>query len=159
MTYLIIGAVLLYLVGTMAWVLPSKREKKQMQMRQRAKACGMQIQLKSRELPSELDRGYGKPYFMQYLKIRPEPLEKVKPIRFLKCGLDEDPVPGWRSDFDFHEHMSVALKPILSELPRDVFAVILSSSAVGVEWQEKAPLDDVDRISASLDKLLNVSLD
>ncbi|WP_426417864.1 hypothetical protein [Aestuariirhabdus sp. LZHN29] len=159
MTYLIIAVVVLYLVGTLTWVMPSRRDKKQALMRSRAKELGLQLQYKTRVLPHGLDRGYGAVAYMQYIQSRAVPQEGAPTLHLLRIPEDEGPVPGWTPDRACDGATSEALGRLLADLPEDVFGVLLTAGAVAVEWQEKGSLSDLGSISNTLEALLAVPLE
>ncbi|MCL6414748.1 hypothetical protein MIB92_03720 [Aestuariirhabdus sp. Z084] len=158
MTYLIIAVVLLYLIGTITWVMPSRRDKKLAGMRSRARDLGFQLQYKNEELNRELNRGHGAVAYMRYLRLRPTPLDDAEALRLIRLPEVDSPVTGWRIDSLYEEMMVPALNEILSQLPKDVFAVMIGPGAVFIDWQERAEVEAVDRLHELMGELLKVPL-
>ncbi|RRJ84652.1 hypothetical protein [Aestuariirhabdus litorea] len=158
MTYLIIAVVVLYLVGTITWVMPSRRDKKQAAMRARAKQLGLQLQYKTKELPRGLDRGYGAVAYMQYIQPRPQPLEGATVLKLLRIPEEEGQIPGWTVSGAFMDEFLAPFEAVLAGFPADVFGVLVGPGAVAIEWQEKGDLDDIERIYNGLSRLLTLPL-
>lgn len=147
MAYVIILIVIALALAPVMALKPSKTQKLQMRLRDRARECGLHVQLC--DLPQTHRQ-----------QVRREDLERGVCYRLL-----------WRHDaaklhqFEYRLHRDetepnaappailVALQQVLANLPVAVLAVEFSSLGVAVYWREAGDVDLVDNIARQLETL------
>lgn len=149
MNYLIIVVVMLLVLSPVFWMMPSPKEKRQMQLRQRAMSLGFQVKIC--DLPQT-----------HVAVVRQEPAEQGVVYRLL-----------WRekkrSADNFHHvilrHQADEDKPKLPEatsslllgtlalMPEQVVALEYASSGVALYWRERGGVEQVDQLHQQITTL------
>lgn len=171
MTWLLVGVLVLAALGPIFWVLPSRRERRQMRLRDAAMAAGLDVRLRTLPNPGApaTERvsagGRLKMPTMQYMTYRrplhlPATVRRDAPKwRWLRvddapsCG----PVPaGWQGDGasgDADAAYWQRVGEIVRDLGEDVVAVEANGDDVAFAWREQGEVDAVEALTARLEAL------
>lgn len=163
MTLTIIVAVAGMLIGSLAWLLPSPRERKQMELRQTALRLG--IHTKIVDLSTVIDEARAQPtHCIAYALSRPIPIETngwqvAREYRADQAGLIHEGLPaGWY--WSLGDIPSVItkqyLKDILPTLNSDILAVESTAFNTIIYWKEHGDISDVEQIANTLKKLIEL---
>lgn len=147
MSYLIILFVIALALAPIMALKPSKRQKQQVAMRDRARSRGLQVQVcilpqTHRQSVRQEDTESG----LAYRLLWRHPLAKFKPIHFQLLREEQEPNKAPLAVLD-------ALTTTLSSLPDTVMAVEFTNIGLAALWQEEGEPEDVDRIAAQLELL------
>jgi|AntAceMinimDraft_12_1070368.scaffolds.fasta_scaffold34113_2 hypothetical protein len=157
MAYVIIIIVLLVIIGPILALLPSKRQKQQIQMRKAARDAGCSVALTRIDDPDPNPEAYltntGKPLervmaVVAYRRLRPRPGQRHQRSEIAwalnrQRGAQVDGLaPGWQ----WHDTRVTDLPPTLrgylvdavSSLPDDVIRVEEQKFIISVYWRERA---------------------
>ncbi len=156
MAWLVVITVGLLLVGSTLWLLPSPRERYQMELRRVAMEAGLQVRLRKLEVPGDreprdcavytLRRGHH-----QVERFEPR-LHAWQLVRGETAFLDPV-VAGWSYLVRPEETAAVPLAA-LAELPATVTALASSRDGISVYWDERGDADSVRGFAALLAGLL-----
>jgi len=156
MTTLIIICAVILILGSSLWILPSPRQRAQMELRRSAMRKGLQVKLskiKDLEYPGEEVRciAYRLP------RHRTNGVNTPEWMLLRHTQADEElQVPGWiyeRVAGRYRFSDGDAAAKILAQFPTDVMAVQSTTGAVSVYWNENGEQDDVDTILRVLTEL------
>lgn len=149
MTVLIIVLAVILILGSALWVLPSPRQREQMNMRREAMLKGLQVKLtkiKDLEYPGEETHCIA----YRLARQREQGLKAQAWMLYRHAQSNEElQIPGWLYDRSEGAHRFGDVQPIselLAQLPDDVIAVQSSGSALSVYWNEQGVMDDVATI-------------
>ena len=164
---LIVGAGLL-VVGSMAWVLPSPRERAQMKLRQRAMALGIEVRLSKIDDPLLLGEIYR---CCAYRRNRPKKAPQAVSGLFYRASsksadnsangpetqaADVLAPSGWRvkgSRLAARDPKFSAVFAILNRLPDNCRIVEINPLMAAIYWQEQGSEQDVETIRSVLEAL------
>jgi len=164
MKWLIIVFVVMSLIGSVMWVMPTPRQRFQAQLRLRARKLGFQVQLVKLQLPRQ--RG----------EVEAETLD-IPAYRMLRSNLSREERDGWRNWQMFRGETlaNTGLAPgwswirgertlsetalsqvnrLLEQLPSDVVALESSPVHVTAFWQEGEDAD-LERIAELLKSMID----
>jgi hypothetical protein len=165
MAYIIIIVVLLVIIGPILALLPSKRQKQQIQMRKAAMAAGVSVALTRIDDPDPDPEAYlsntGKPLervmaVVAYRRFRPRP-DQWRQRPEIAWALNRQAgaqvkglPPGWQ----WHDTQVAGLPPALhawlvvavSSLPDDVVRVEEAKFIISVYWRERADAQGVSKL-------------
>jgi len=149
MTVLIIVLAVILILGSALWVLPSPRQREQMNMRREAMLKGLQVKLskiKDLEYPGEETHCIA----YRLARQREQGLKAQAWMLYRHTqGDDKLQIPGWLYDRGEGAYRFDDVQPIselLAQLPEDVIAVQSSGAALSVYWNEQGEMDDVATI-------------
>ena len=149
MTTLIIICAVILILGSSLWILPSPRQRAQMQLRREAMMKGLQVKLtkvKDLEFPGEEIHCIA--YRLQR-QLKQVPKNKTWMLYRHNESNDELRIPGWlydrHSGFYRFEHVQ-PVSELLAQLPEDVIAVEGSTGTLSIYWNEKGDSDDLATI-------------
>ncbi|WP_027859129.1 hypothetical protein [Marinobacterium jannaschii] len=164
MKWLIIAAVTMSLVGSMMWVMPSKRQRQQADLRTRARSLGFQVQLSRITAPraegeSEAEHYNTAGYRLLRIgengkKVQTEPwhIFRVRSVR--NEGLPE----GWSWSVGerlLSEGQLDILRDMLSQLPQGISSVESTPLYVTLYWDERGEESDLEQLKVQLQRLLD----
>ncbi|MBV1786515.1 hypothetical protein KQ940_00420 [Marinobacterium sp. D7] len=164
MKWLIIIFIVMSLIGSVMWVMPTPRQRFQAQLRLRAKPLGFHIQLASLQLPRQTGEVEGDTlnvpvYRMQRLNLDRAQKACWKTWKVFRGetlaneGLQE----GW-SWIDGERALSEValsrLNQVLKQLPLDVIALESTPTHASAFWQEGKG-EDLERIAEQLNILID----
>ncbi|PXF30838.1 hypothetical protein WH50_13280 [Pokkaliibacter plantistimulans] len=157
MATIVIFVVVMLLVGSVFWIMPSGRQRQQMRIRERALAAGVRAKMYPLELPrapGELPQP--KRLILMYSVAREQKSAQPEWQLHRAAGLDPfDLAPGWvwkkppsqDAVLDLH-----SIANIVNVLPKSVDAVISTPLECVLCWNEKNE-QELDAIAQSLDSL------
>ena len=158
MSYLIIAVVVLLVLSPIFWIMPSPKQKRQMQLRQRAMTIGFIVKI------ADLPQGYR-------AKVRQEKVEQGVTYR-LAWGIKRKHPEGVEyllmrnpdeeiSDFDdssFDRQIQLLMRNTLQQLPDAVVALEYASPGLALYWREQGSVELVDELYRQLGELRSAVL-
>lgn len=123
-------------IGPVMWLKPSSRDRKLAELRQRAAASGLAVQMQP--LPESQGEGNAAVYFSQWRNPRRLQTGWALVLQRLSHEMNFDGVWDWRKGREAPEAARQALKELLSSLPADTLAVFANDSGLGVQWRERS---------------------
>jgi hypothetical protein len=171
MAWIVIGVVLIVAFGPVLWLLPSKRDRRLAALRARARAEGIAVEIRRIPNPDPTPEervtaggkvldpviecaAYGYPLAR---KLRHLPTWRV--VRRASGQGEPDPLPDWSYDLrpkgEWRRYLSRLMPPVttaLAELPSDVVAFEVASTALLAYWMERPGSDEdtVTQMAATL---------
>lgn len=166
--WLIVTLVVLSLVGSVSWVLPTPLQRAQAKIRKLAMQKGVQVRISKLQGPREqgevapdshLATGYTLPRSSDAAKA----MAKSHNWEIFKAkGLHTKGLPeSWcwnRGEGALSVAQLAVLETLLATLPKDVYAVSASPIGVAVYWHEKSTPQELDNLIAFMQGLLDQSL-
>lgn len=166
--WLIVTLVVLSLVGSVSWVLPTPLQRAQAKIRKLAMQKGVQVRISKLQGPREqgevapeshLATAYSLPRSSQAAKV----IAKSHNWEIFKAnGLHNKGLPdSWcwnRGEGALSQPQLAKLHSLLENLPKDVYAVGSSPIGVSAYWHEKGTANDLDNLVSILEGLLEESL-
>lgn len=164
-TWGIIVLIMLSLLGSMMWAMPSPREKAQAALRSKARTLGLQVQLVRLAAPRATGEADADEYDRAaYRKLRSglsaAQRDRLIPwqvfqIRSLACdGLPE----GWswkQGEGTLAQAQLNVLADVLRALPQDVLALESTPLYVTAYWSERGGIDELDKIQLMLQRVID----
>lgn len=159
MSLLIIVLAITLIIGSMMWILPSAREKRQMQLRRAAQASGLRVQLVKLDF-----KGILEPISCTAYSLSRHRGEKAKDLwKYYNKNTDHtEQQSAWQSSVDnvtrplfepLNDPEPGHLEEILAELPHDWLAVEQRSDATVLYWLERGEEESVAQIARVLKTL------
>ncbi|MEM5527739.1 hypothetical protein WN093_02795 [Gammaproteobacteria bacterium AS21] len=167
MEYLIIGFVVLSIMGSVMWVMPTKRDRMLAALRMQAKQQGFQVQLTRLTYPRE--HGEVEPrvvssvaYRLLRGKIGAQQHTDWKSWRIVRCesNSSEGLCAGWGWGLGERTMTTVQLdkiNSILQAMPNDVVGVESTPIHVSVFWAEKNE-QELDSIKLALKDMITKTI-
>jgi len=166
--WLIVTLVVLSLVGSVSWVLPTPLQRAQAKIRKLAMQKGVQVRISKLQGPREqgevapdshLATGYTMPRASDAVKT----MAKSHNWEIFKAnGLHNKGLPqNWcwnRGEGALAPAQLAVLETLMMTLPKDVYAVSASPIGVAVYWHEKATPQELDDLIVFMQALLDHSL-
>jgi hypothetical protein len=163
MTWLIVGLLLLAAFGPIAWLIPSRKDRRLARMRKRARELGLTVQMspirKRNAAPSERVSSAGTPKSPTiipavYRLPFPHPIKHLPGWKVDRDPKDDaGPTAGWVWDVVPSGPEASALSgvwPLLATLPDDALAVEATRLDVGCWWLEQAADNESENAVNSL---------
>ncbi len=168
MNWVIIILLLLSIVGSMMWMMPSPKQKVQVLLRQHAMRQGIQVQMSrllfpratGEAIPDERD-------CIAYRLPRTNAIRRDKqttiPWHIFKLdsvatnGLPEE----WcwsKGEDQLEQDQLTELAELIANLPKDAYSLESTPIAVSVYWYENGDQDSVDNIKQLLQKMLDINI-
>ena len=167
MKWTIIILIMLSLIGSMMWMMPSQRQKYQAKLRMRAKTMGYQVQLARITGPRaegevEPDTVTVPAYRLMRTNMDRKESEALKAWQVFRVrSIASDGLPdGWSWSYgegELSDSQLALLAEILPSMPADVVALESSPVQVSVYWQEgeEEDLEILGSLKEELDKILS----
>ncbi|WP_438464858.1 hypothetical protein [Marinomonas sp. PE14-40] len=154
MTILIVVAIIASMLGSILWVMPSKRDQDRMKIRLLARKSQLGVQLTHIELPDKWDKSTTKVKSAAYHKFR---INKLKSMTDEVCIYPyevwkyENILDGWYANkaFNLSESSQETLKTHFESFK----AIIITMDCVSLHWDENGDEDDVEKIQSLLSEL------
>ena len=168
MKWAIIILVMMSLVGSMMWVLPSKRERFQAQLRAKAKPLGFQVQMVRMTAPRA--KGETEPrqyssmaYRLPRLNVNKKTANQIEPWHAYRVeSVANTGLPaGWSWDFGenvLSESALQLLAEIIDALPDDVTSIESTPIHATAFWDEHGSLEDLELIKGQLERILEAKI-
>ncbi len=167
MKWLIISLVVMSLIGSVMWVMPTPRQKFQAQLRLRSRKLGFQVQLAQLELPRARGETEGETIGVPVYRLVRQNLSrqerdhwtewKVCRVETLaNAGLPH----GWswiKGEAMLSEPALQVLNSTLEQLPADVLALESTPIHLNVFWQE-AEDQGLEQIHAAIEPLVEAKI-
>ena len=154
MTILIVVAILASMLGSILWVMPSKRDQDRMKLRLFARKSQLGVQLTHIELPDKWDKSTTKVNATAYHKYR------VNKLKHLESEICIYPFEVWKHEEiceNWYANRVVLLseesKNLLKHKFEDFKAIVITMDAVSLYWNERGDEDDVKKIQSLLNEL------
>lgn len=157
---IIVILVMAMLVGSLAWLLPSPRERKQMELRQVATKAGLKV--KTTDLETVIDESRGQAMhciaygLSRALPATTEPWQTARERSAGERSLANKDLPaGWHWSLGVLPADTVRhyLQTILPTLSSDVLAIESNPISCIIYWREHGTIDDVKKIVTILKTL------
>ncbi|GGO75859.1 hypothetical protein GCM10011348_01650 [Marinobacterium nitratireducens] len=160
----IIVLIMMSLIGSVMWAMPTRRQTEQAQLRSRARTFGFQVQLVTLEGPrasgeAEPEEFRRPAYRLLRHGVDSRVRERLQPWRVFRVrALSCDGLPdGW--SWTIGERMLDAgrlelLAEVLQSLPHDVVAVESTPIHVSALWGENGGVDELERIRDGLQRII-----
>jgi len=154
MTILIVAVIFASLLGSVLWVMPSKRDQARMKMRLLARKSQLGVQLTHIELPDRWDKSTTKVKTTAYHKFR------VKKLKSLESDVCLYPYEVWKYEaltenwfVNRNIDLSEVSKTILASKVESFQAIIITIDGVSVYWDERGGEEEVEEVKSLLNEL------
>ncbi len=170
MNWVIIGLLMLAIVGSMLWVMPSPRDRMQAALRQRAMSAGMQVQMKLLKFPraigeSESEERHCFAYRMPRIVVEGEstaskklPATQAFQIFKLSGHANTGLPQGWtwgKGEGTLSDEQLSVVHEVIAKLPDSALALESTPVATALYWREHGPAEIVDQIRENLTYMIN----
>jgi hypothetical protein len=167
--WIIVTIVVLSLIGSVSWVMPTPMQRAQAKIRQLAMAKGIQVKVSKLQGPRELGEVAPESYLAtsyglaRQLPARGTKLDLRSSHRvtwqvFKAAGLNTQGLPdAWcwnRGEGALNAEQLEHLAQLIKQLPTDVYALGANPMAVQAYWHERATPADLDALELVLKALL-----
>ncbi|MEH6471832.1 MAG: hypothetical protein V7752_11325 [Halopseudomonas sp.] len=166
MNWVIIVLILLAIIGSMMWMMPSPRQRVQALLRQRAMRLGFQVQIVRILLPRALGEAmaderdcvaYRLPRTQKRSGSKPVPWQIFQLTSHANVGLPEG--WSWSKGEDQLEQSTLGLiAELIQSLPEDVYGIESTPVSVSVYWEERGTPETVELIQQQLNRLLEIGV-
>ncbi|MFW1676277.1 hypothetical protein ACFVYJ_00645 [Pontibacter sp. JAM-7] len=167
MKWMIIVLIMMSLIGSMMWVMPTARQKYQAALRLHAKKEGFRVQLERITLPRAKGEMEGETTNVTSYRLTRKSRDKsqrtqhtpwtaVRVESLANLGLPE----GWSwllGEKSLSESQLALLTDVIAQMPGDVTAIESSPVEVGVFWQEEGGETALAEIKTQLERLLDAN--
>jgi hypothetical protein len=160
MTILIVVAIFASLLGSILWVMPSKRDQERMKMRLLARKSQLGVQLTYIELPDRWDKSTTKVKATAYHKFR------AKKLKNLVSDVCLYPFEVWKYEslegnwyVNAPIELSESSRAILTNNLDNFKAIVITIDSVSVYWEERGGESSVDDIKSLLEELEAIDFD
>lgn len=168
MNWVIIVVIMLAIVGSMAWVMPSPRDRMQAMLRQKAMRRGLQVQISRLLFPRALGEAEAEERnCTAYRLARPKVLGQGRfetlpwQIFRVQSHADTGLPPGWswsKGERCLEDDQLALIAQVVEALPAAVYSLESTPLSVSVYWSEHGDLDVVDTLYEQLARLLEARL-
>ncbi|MBN8431763.1 hypothetical protein JF535_12965 [Microbulbifer salipaludis] len=138
-------------IGPVVWLKPSSRDRKLAELRQRAAASGLKVQMQP--LPKSQDTGNAAVYSAQWRNPRRLQTGWGLELQRMPHEMNFDGVWDWRNGREAPEVAKPPLKEFLEMLPADATAVYANDSGLGVQWRERSGNGGLAALQKALDTM------
>jgi len=153
--------IVLALMGSFFWIMPSPRDKKRMVLRQKAMHLGLKIRFPDKGLKDRLirfeDEVLGAVMYELFIVARIKP--DISGAFFI---IRDDNAIGWRfievSLTEGLQSVSDRILRKLEKLPENFSLAMLSSNGVSVFWDERGEVECVDQLFTVMDEVNDILL-
>lgn len=164
MNWVIIILIVLSIIGSMLWMMPSARERMQAEMRQKAMTSGLRVQMVKLKCPRATGEAEAEERDMIAYRLPRKNLSKSEQQNFSGWqifklntlairGLPE----GWcwsKGEGEHDQHLSL-IASVIAELPVGSFSIESKTDAVSLYWTEGSGEKMVDSIIKTLSQLVD----
>jgi hypothetical protein len=159
-TWGIIVLIMMSLIGSMMWAMPTAREKTQARVRSKARTLGLQVQIVRLTAPRATGQADAEEYeraAYRYLRhgLSAVQRERLQPWQLFRMrSLANEGLPeGWswkQGERLLSRDQLDVLAEVLSALPMDVVALESTPLHVTAFWEERGGIEGVEKIQALL---------
>jgi len=168
MKWAIIILIMMSLIGSMMWMMPSQRQKFQAKLRLKARELGFQVQLLRLTAPRAEGEMEGETstitaYRMLRTNLTREQADQIRPwqihrVRAVACdGLPD----GWswaQGEGELSSDALTLIASLVENLPGDVVAVESSPIQVSVFWREEGEIEVLDLLKQQLERVIEARI-
>lgn len=167
MNWLIIALVLLSIVGSVMWMMPSPRERMQAKMRQKAMSTGLKVQMVQLKHPREIGQAEAETKGVIVYRLFRQNLSKTEKNNFngwqiFKLNtLATDGLPegwSWSKGEGEHQDKTPLIAEVINELPGEQVSIQSTGDSVSYFWYESGNDETVEQIKSALDKLVEAKI-
>lgn len=154
MTILIVVAIVASMLGSILWVMPSKRDQDKMKIRLLARKSQLGVQLTHIELPDKWDKSTTKVKSAAYHKFRINKLKNftdevcIYPFEVWKY---ENILDGWYANRAIN--LSESSQETLKNHTQNFKAIVVTADCVSLHWNENGEESDVEKIQSLLSEI------
>nr|WP_067289671.1 hypothetical protein [Marinobacterium profundum] len=162
-TWGIIILIMLSLIGSMMWAMPTPREKAQAMVRSKARTLGLQVQMVRLTAPRATGEAEAEEYeraAYRYLRhgLSAVQRERLQPWQLFRIhSLANEGLPeGWswkQGERMLSQEQLDVLAEVLPTLPVDVVALESTSLYITAFWGERGGIEGVEKIRAALQRV------
>ena len=157
MTALIVICIALSLMGSVLWILPSKKERQRMDLRMHARKLGLAVQLTSIDLPDKWDKSMNRHKVVAYSLYRVKPLTSLLEVVWLL------PYEVWKYHAvtdSWWSSKGVALtedsKNTLKKYGAKLIGIKIAPESVSLYWEEAGDDQDLKELSKMIYSLVEI---
>lgn len=168
MKWAIIIVVILSLVGSIMWVMPTPRQRFQAQLRAKAKPMGFQVQMVRLTAPRATGEVDAEKYSVMAYRVYRHNLDKKTAglmqswHAFRVDAIANEGLPeGWSWGFGegvLSEESQQLLKEVIDALPAGVSSIESTPIHITAHWDEKGSFDDLELIKTQLDRIVEAKI-
>ncbi|MCZ2720446.1 hypothetical protein O1D97_01985 [Marinomonas sp. 15G1-11] len=154
MTIVIVVFITLSLMGSVLWIMPSKRDKEKMSLRMEARQYQLTVQLMKVEIPDKWDKTTESIDSCAYRLNRiKEKKAIINTIRLLpkEVWKYDSVCDGWWSSQPLH--LSVTAIESLQLIGKNIDSIEITSNSISCFWNEQGNKKDVLTLSSLLNEL------
>lgn len=168
MKWTIIVLIMLSLLGSMMWVMPTKRQKYQAALRLAARKAGFQVKLERITAPRAAGEMEAETRNMTAYRLLRQNLDRAQKNQFnnwqvfrvealANTGLTSD----WcwaQGEKSLSQPQLASLNDLLAELPDGVFAIESSAVYLGVVWDEEGGEEQMLALKQTMENFLALGI-
>lgn len=168
MKWAIIILIMLSLIGSMMWVMPSPRQRFQAELRARAKPIGFQVQMVRLTAPRAKGEMEAEQYAVMAYRLPRTNMDKKSAQRlapwhaFRVNALANEGLPeGWSwgvGERVLDDAALSLLTDVIAQLPKGVSSIESTPIHVTAHWDEEGKLEDLELIKAQLSRLQDAKI-
>ena len=168
MKWAIIIVVMLSLIGSIMWVMPTPRQRFQAQLRAKAKPMGFQVQMVRLTAPRAAGEVDAEKYSVMAYRLYRHNMDKktaalLQPWHAFRVeAIANDGLPdGWSWGFGegvLSEASQQLLKEVIDALPTGVSSIESTPIHVTAHWDEEGTFDDLELIKTQLDRIVEAKV-
>lgn len=168
MKWLIITVVMISLIGSVMWVMPSPRQRYQAELRMRARKMGVQVQLSRVDLPRAKGEVEPETISVPAYRFPRTNLERSERDRWVVWQvhrvetLENEGLPaGWswlKGAGELSESVRLRVNELLQSLPEDVVGVESTPLYLGLFWYERGEPERLEQLNELVQPLLDDKL-
>ncbi|WP_286237729.1 hypothetical protein [Neptuniibacter halophilus] len=162
MKWMIIILVMMSLIGSMMWVMPTKRQKYQAGLRLKAKQLGLQVQLEKVTPPRAKGELEPEVRDRTAYRLMRQGLSREQKNRFKSWHIfrveslaDTGLPPGWswqQGERDLSDDQLAQVADLVAQLPDGVFSIESTPVYLGVHWDEEGGDSTLQALHAELNR-------
>lgn len=166
MNWMLIVLVLLAIVGSMMWMMPSPRQRVQALLRQQAMRQGFQVQIARILFPRALGEmvadqrdcvAYRLPRLGEQVVKPSEPWQIFKVSSHANSGLPDN--WSWKQgEGRLAEPALELINQLIEQLPTDVYGIESTPISVSLYWQERGTPETVTELKSQLQQLIDAGV-
>ncbi len=172
MNWVVIALILLAIVGSMMWMMPSPRQRVQALLRQKAMRLGFQVQIARILLPRALGEAvaderdcvaYRIPRLSAASAQSRNPSKQSIPWQIFQLqSYATDGLPaGWswsKGEGQLQNDALQLITELIAALPEDVYGLESTPVSVSVYWEERGTPETVEQIQQLLNRLVEAGV-
>jgi len=164
MKWMIIILIMMSLIGSMMWVMPTQRQKYQAALRMKAKNLGYQVQLERVTAPRAKGEMEAEARNMTAYRLLRHGLSNEQKNRFdawqifrVESIADTGLPEGWswsHGEKTLSPAQLEILRDVIAEMPAGVFSIESNPAYIGIHWDEEGGEDMLEKLKSLLERFL-----